>query len=77
MKDVPRRTILSGTPISGVFVSKSVDRSVPQRLEGFDQYIFPKGNPNIVNHEVTNKKIGNIEIFGLLDGCGVLAQTFG
>lgn len=61
----------------GISVSETVDRSVPKRLEGLDQYVLAERNPDTIHDQEPNEKILDAQVTRLLDGGGALSKSIG
>jgi hypothetical protein len=61
MQLVPSRTLSAITSFARVVIAKALHNLVPEWLEFLDDKRFPKGNPDIVNRELSAKKIFHVQ----------------
>ena len=61
---------------AGVVVSEAVDYGIPERTVSLDEERFAKGNPDVINGEVTAIKVFEGEILDRFNRLAVIGKTF-
>ena len=67
MNDIPTGTAHVATTAPGIVVPESFDYGVPYRSKMIDEESFRQCDPDRHDHKLPGSKLGEIEIFGLLD----------
>ena len=75
MQSIPDRTPPRMSSLAWVMVAKSSDQRIPRGREARNQQGFRKGDPNIIDDQVSTEEVRDIQVGRSPHGLGVLRQS--